>query len=137
VLDDAGIERVLRATSRIAVIGASSDPGRPSNGVFRDLVARGYDCVPINPAEAEVHGLTAYPTLADAVSATGRFELIDVFRRPGLCSPHAHEAVVAGASVFWLQLGVVDWEAARIAHAGGLAVVMDRCTSIELRRISG
>ena len=103
--------------------------------MFRYLIEHGFDCVPINPNEREVLGVTAFATLAGAVAATGPFELVDVFRRPGLCSPHAREAVAAGARCLWLQLGVVDWEAARIAHDGGLEVVMDRCTAIEWRRI--
>jgi predicted CoA-binding protein len=118
------------------VVGASSDPSRPSFDVFRYLVDRGFDCVPINPNEHEVAGIAAFATLADAVDATGPFELVDVFRRPELCPPHAREAVTAGARCYWLQLGVVSWEAAAIAHAGGLAVVMDRCTKIEWRRIA-
>ena len=137
VLDDAGIERVLRATRRIAVIGASGDRSRPSCGVFRDLLAEGFECVPVNPHVRAVMGVPAFPTLAEAVAATGPFEMVDVFRRSELCVPHAHEAVAAGARVLWLQLGVANWEAARIAHEGGLEVVMDRCTAIEWRRIGG
>jgi predicted CoA-binding protein len=119
------------------VVGASSDPGRPSYDVFRYLVGEGFDCVPVNPNEREVLGITAFRSIADAVSATGPFELIDVFRRSELCVPHAHEAVAAAAACLWLQLGVVNWEAARIAHEGGLSVVMDRCTKIEWRRLAG
>jgi len=92
--------------------------------------------VPVNPNEREVAGIRAFPTLADAVAATGRFDLIDVFRRPEFCPAHASEAVAAGARSLWLQLGVVSWEAARIAHEGGLTVVMDRCTKIEWRRLA-
>ena len=128
---------MLRATRRIAVIGASSDPTRPSHGVLRTLVGLGLDCVPVNPNEREVLGLAAYPDLAAAVAATGPVDMVDVFRRSDLCVPHAVEAVAAGASVLWLQLGVINWEAARIARAGGLEVVMDRCTAIEWRRIGG
>ena len=117
------------------MIGASSDPARPSYGVFGTLVRHGFDCVPINPNEGEVQGVPAFASLAEAVAATGPFDLVDVFRRPELCVPHAHEAVAAGASCLWLQLGVVNWEAARIAHDAGLEVVMDRCTAIELARI--
>ncbi|HUQ79369.1 MAG TPA: CoA-binding protein [Patescibacteria group bacterium] len=135
VLDDEGIAEVLRSTRRIAVVGASANPWRPSHGVFETLVRAGYDCVPINPNEPDVLGVRTYPTLADAVAATGAFELIDVFRRSELCEPHAREAVAAGASCLWLQLGVANWEAARIAAEAGLSVVMDRCTAIELRRI--
>ena len=137
MLDDAGIERVLRATRRIAVVGASADPGRPSFGVFRTLVSAGFECVPINPNRPEVLGIPAFGSLAEAVAATGPFDLVDVFRRAELCVPHAEEAVAAGARVLWLQLGIVNWEAARIANTGGLEVVMDRCTAIELRRIGG
>lgn len=125
---------MLRATRRIAVIGASSDPSRPSFDVFRSLVAAGFDCVPVNPYERDVAGIPSFPALAEAVAATGPFELIDVFRRPEFCPGHAREAVEAGATCLWLQLGVVSWEAARIAHDGGLQVVMDRCTKIEWRR---
>ena len=131
------MERVLRATRRIAVIGASSDPDRPSYGVFGSLIRHGYDCVPVNPKEREVLGVPAFATLAEAVTATGPFELVDVFRRSDQCVPHAREAVAAGARCLWLQLGVVSWAAARIAHDGGLEVVMDRCTAIEWRRLVG
>lgn len=135
LLDDDGIERVLRETRRIAVVGASSNPGRPSFGVFRTLVRAGYDCVPVNPRETEVQGIRAWPALGAAVDATGPVDLVDVFRRSELCPEHAREAVAVGARCLWLQLGVVSWEAAEIAAAGGLSVVMDRCTAIELRRI--
>jgi predicted CoA-binding protein len=135
VLDDAAIGDVMRTTHRIAVVGASSNEARPSFGVFRYLVHQGFDCVPVNPAERSVLGVPAFRTLREAVAATGPFDLVDVFRRSELCEPHAREAVEIGARCLWLQLGVVNWEAARIAHDGGLAVVMDRCTAIEHRRI--
>jgi len=135
VLDDAGIARVLRATRRIAVVGASSDRGRPSHAVFRYLVQQGFECVPVNPNERDVLGVPAFRTLAEAVAASGPFEMVDVFRRSELCVPHAHEAVAAGSRCLWLQQGVVNWEAARIAHDAGLEVVMDRCTAIEWRRL--
>ncbi len=137
LLDDAGIEVVLRATRRIAVIGASSDPGRPSFGVFRYLLDNDFDCVPVNPNERDVLGVRAFETLAAAVEATGPFDMVDVFRRSELCVPHAKEAVEAGASCLWLQLGVVNWEAAAIGANAGLSVVMDRCTAIEWRRLAG
>ena len=135
VLDDAGIGVVLRATRRIAIVGASSDAARPSFSVFRYLLNQGLDCVPVNPNERSVLGIPAFRTIADAVDATGPFDMVDVFRRSELCVPHAEEAVAAGATCFWLQLGVLNWEAARVAAAGGLSVVMDRCTAIEWRRL--
>jgi len=134
-LDDAGIVDLLRTSRRIAVVGASADPGRPSHGVFRYLLEQGYDCVPINPNVPEVLGVPSFPSVAAAVVATGPFDIVDVFRRAELCPAHAREAVEVGARCLWLQLGVVSWEAARIASAAGLAVVMDRCTAIEVRRI--
>jgi len=135
LLDDAGIATLLADARRIAVIGASSRPGRPSLGVMRTLLAAGYDLVPVNPNERSVLGMEAYPDLASAVAATGPVDIVDVFRRAELCVPHAREAVAAGARCLWLQLGIVNLEAGQIAHAAGLSVVMDRCTAIEVRRV--
>lgn len=135
VLDSAAARDVLRRTRRIAIVGASSKPSRPSFGVFRYLLDNGYDCVPVNPQERDVLGIPAFATLGEAVEAGGPFDIVDVFRRSELCVPHAEEAVATGARCLWLQLGVLSWEAAGIAHAGGLAVVMDRCTAIEHRRV--
>src|SRR4029079_16088829 len=100
-------------------------------------VAAVFECGRTNPNCSDVLGVTAFGSLAEAVAATGPFDMIDVFRRPELCVAHAAEAVAVGARVLWLQLGIVNWEAARIAHDGGLEVVMDRCTAIEVRRIGG
>ena len=137
VLDDEGIETVLRSTRRIAVVGASDDESRPSFTVFRYLLHHGFDCVPINPNVRSVMGVSAFRSLPEAVASTGPFDLVDVFRRSELCVPHAREAVDAGARCLWLQLGVINWDAAGIAREAGLAVVMDRCTAIEWRRIVG
>jgi predicted CoA-binding protein len=134
LLDDAGIADLLRSSRRIAVVGASSNPARPSFGVFRTLLAEGYECVPVNPNEAAVLGVPAVASLAEA-AAGGRIDIVDVFRRAELTEEIARDAVAVGARALWLQLGVVNWESARIAAAGGLAVVMDRCTAIELRRM--
>jgi predicted CoA-binding protein len=135
LLDDAAIADLLRKARRIAVVGASSNPARPSNGVFRTLLAAGYECIPVNPNEAEVQGVPSVATLADA-AAGGRIDMVDVFRRPDQTEPIARDAVAIGAGAFWLQLGVINWASARIAAEGGLAVVMDRCTAIELRRMA-
>lgn len=135
VAGDTEIEAILLSARRIAIVGASSKPSRPSFGVFRYLLDSGYECVPVNPQEREVFGIPAFPTLGEGVAAGGPFDIVDVFRRSELCVPHAEEAVATGAGCLWLQLGVVNWEAAKVAHAGGLAVVMDRCTAIEHRRI--
>lgn len=135
VLDDAAIAELLRTTRRIAIVGASPRPGRPSNGVMAVLLAAGYECLPINPNAREVLGRPAYPTVAAAAAAAGPIDIVDVFRRSDALVDHAREAVAVGARCLWLQYGLVDWEAARIAHAGGLGVVMDRCTAVEVRRL--
>jgi predicted CoA-binding protein len=134
LLDDAGIAELLISARRIAVVGASSNPTRPSYGVFRTLVAAGYDCVPVNPNETDVAGVPAVATLAEA-AAGGPIDIVDVFRRSELTEEVARDAVAIGARALWLQLGVVNLEAARIASGGGLAVVMDRCTAIDVRRL--
>ena len=136
LLDDAGVRALLRSGPRIAIVGASSNPGRPSHGVMQSLRRAGYDIVPVNPREQLIEGLTCYPTVGAAVDATGPVDIVDVFRRPDLCVEHAREAVEVGARCLWLQLGIANAEAARIAHEAGLAVVMDRCTIIEHRRLA-
>jgi hypothetical protein len=128
------LEALARAR-RIAIVGASPDEGRPSHGVMRYLLGQGYDCVPVNPNAGEVLGVPAFATLEDAVAATGRFDIVDVFRRSEHAAGVARSAVATGAGTLWLQLGVVSWEAARIAHDGGLVVVMDHCTAIDHRRL--
>ncbi len=135
LLDDIAVGELLRGRLRVAVVGASDAPGRPSRDVFLALLRAGIDAVPVTPRYAQVGGVVAYPDLAAAVAATGRFDIVDVFRRPEECPAHAAEAVAAGARVLWLQLGIVSWAAARIADAGGLGVVMDRCLSVELGRL--
>jgi predicted CoA-binding protein len=120
---------------RIAVVGASPTPGRPSYGVMRYLLAQGYDCVPINPNASEVLGRAAFPTLEEAVAAGGPFDIVDVFRRSDTVADVARSAVATGSGALWMQLGVVNWEAAAIAHEAGLPVVMDRCTKIEHGRL--
>ncbi|MET1231854.1 MAG: CoA-binding protein [Candidatus Limnocylindrales bacterium] len=137
VLDEAGALDVLGAARRIAVVGASPDPYRPSHSVMRYLQAQGYECVPVNPNARDVLGIQAFGNLEEAVIASGPFDIVDVFRRSELTVPIGEAAVATGCHALWLQLGVVNWEAARIAHDGGLAVVMDRCTAIDHRKLRG
>jgi len=135
VLDSAASAELLARARRIAMVGASPNSARPSHGVMSYLMDHGYEVVPINPNADEVLGERAYPTLEAAVTATGPFDIVDVFRRPEHASEIARSAVATGSGALWLQLGVVNWEAAQIAHDAGLPVVMDRCTAIEHRRI--
>ena len=122
---------LLGRARRIAIVGASPDPDRPSYGVMAYLMAAGYECVPVNPSVAEVLGRPAFPDVVAASRATGRFDIVDVFRRADAAPEVARQAVDAGAGALWLQLGVISWEAARIAAEAGLPVVMDRCAKIE------
>ena len=126
---------LLGRSRRIAMVGASANPMRPSHGVMEYLMDAGYEVVPINPNVDSVLGQRAFATLEEAVAATGPFDVVDVFRKPEHTTDVARSAVATGARALWLQLGVVNWEAAQIAHDGGLAVVMDRCTAIEHRRL--
>jgi len=136
LLDASGAMEVLRTASRIAVVGASSHPWRPSNSVMRYLLGQGYECVPITPVRDEVLGQACYDTLEEAAAATGGpFDLVDVFRRPEHVPDIARSAVALGCGTLWLQQGVVSWEAARIAHEGGLTVAMDRCSAAEHRHL--
>jgi len=130
--DDAAIRDLLLGTRRIAVVGASDRPDRPSHGVFRFLLDRGYAAVPVNPALAgrPIHGVAAVATLAEAAP----LDLVDIFRRSAEAGPVVDEAIRLGARAVWLQLGVDEAAAAR-ARAAGLAVVMDRCPAIEWRRL--
>ena len=117
------------------MVGASPNPARPSHGVLEYLLSQGYEIVPINPNVDEVLGIRAFPTLEEAAAECGRFDIVDVFRRPEHTPDIARSAVATGAGALWMQLGVVNWEAAQIASEAGLPVVMDRCTAIEHRRI--
>jgi predicted CoA-binding protein len=137
LLDDAAIRELLASRPRIALVGASDRPGRPAFGVMKALLGFGYDVVPVNPGADRIQGLPCYPTVVDAVAATGPIQLVDVFRRAELCEDHARDAVAAGARCLWLQLGIASKRAGRLAHDAGLDVVMDRCTLIEHRRLLG
>lgn len=135
LLEGGAPAELLGRARRIAIVGASPSPERPSYGVMRYLLGQGYECVPINPNAGEVLGRPAFPTLEEAAAQGGAFDIVDVFRRSDAVEEVARSAVATGAGALWLQLGVVNWEAARIAHAAGLPVVMDRCTTIEHRRL--
>jgi uncharacterized protein len=137
LLDADGALELLRRSHRIAMVGASANSRRPSHGVMRYLLHHGYEVVPVNPTTREVQGMRSFRTLEEAVADGGRFDIVDVFRRPEHTPAIAHSAVATGAGALWLQLGVVNWEAARIAHDAGLAVVMDRCTAMDHRRLHG
>ena len=121
------IRNLLAAAATIAVVGASSNPERPSNGIMRKLKSAGYRVIPVNPNETEVLGERAYPSLLDVPE---RIDIVDVFRRAEYTPAIADDAVKVGAKALWLQSGVTNEEAASRAAAGGLTVVMDACIGV-------
>ncbi|MEZ0233342.1 MAG: CoA-binding protein [Actinomycetota bacterium] len=119
--------RILLGEARtIAVVGLSSRPGRPSLDVAAYLQQRGYRIVPVNPRETEVLGERAYPSLRD-IPEDLAIDVVDVFRRAEDTPPIASDAVAIGAKVLWLQDGIVNEEAYRIATEAGLEVIMGVC----------
>ena len=125
-------EEILADTTTIALVGASPNPARPSHGVMRYLLEQGFRVIPVRPAVREVLGVPCVPSLADVEVP---IDLVDVFRRAEACPSVAREAVEAGATALWLQLGLVSPEARRIAEQGGLEYVEDECTAIVHRRM--
>lgn len=132
-LDDDAIRRVLTETRRIAVVGASAREARPSFGVARFLVARGYTVIPVNPGLAgqTLHGQSVVADLAAAVA----LDMVDIFRNANDVAPVVDEAIRLQARTVWMQLGVVNEDAATRARDAGLTVVMDRCPVIEWARL--
>jgi predicted CoA-binding protein len=132
--DLAVIERLVRESRTVAVVGLSDNPGRPSFGVARYLAKAGLTVYPVNPALTTWQGLPAYATLADV---PGHIDIVDVFRRPEHVQAIAEDAVTVGADALWLQLGVISETAATAAAEAGLDVVMDRCLAVEHREVVG
>jgi predicted CoA-binding protein len=131
---DAELRAFLEAKPVIAMVGASSRPGRPSNDVMRGLLDAGYDVIPVNPMESSVHGI---PTVPDLRSLPRQAHLVDVFRRAEHLPAIAREAADIGAQMLWLQLGLISEEAAQIAHDEGMLFVMNRCLIVEHHRLFG
>ena len=132
-LSDAEVGRVLQETSRIALVGASNRPDRPSHGVMRFLLGRGWTVVPVNPGLAG-QTLLGQPVVASLAEA-GPLDMVDIFRASDQAGAVVDEAIQLGARSVWLQLGVIDQAAADRARAAGLTVVMDRCPAIEAPRL--
>ncbi|WJH33174.1 CoA-binding protein [Paenibacillus sp. CC-CFT747] len=122
------IKEMLRDAGNIAVVGLSDNPERVSHMVAAAMQTRGYRIIPVNPNAGEILGEKSYPSLSDIPEP---IDIVNVFRRSEQVVPIAEEAVKIGAKVFWLQQGIVNEEAARIASEGGLEVIMDRCIKVE------
>jgi uncharacterized protein len=129
------IRQLLTDTRTIALVGASDRPDRPSYGVMRVLQDWGYRVLPVNPqiTGEHVHGEYVWRELAQIGEP---IDLVDIFRRPQAAGDAVDEAIAIGARAVWLQIGVINHEAAARAEAAGLKVVMDRCPAIDLPRLS-
>ena len=127
--DDADVAaEILRRFHRVAVVGISADPTRPSHEVASYLRDAGYEILPINPTLANWEGRPCFP---DLHAAPPPVELVDIFRRSELAGAAVDEAITVGARAVWMQIGVIDHAAAARARAAGLLVVMDRCMLTE------
>ncbi len=117
-------KRIFEECKTIAVVGLSSNPFRPSNGVASFMIKKGFRVIPVNPYETEVFGEKSF---ADLPSVGETIDLVDIFRRSEEAGSAVDEAIKIGARAVWLQEGVIDTEAAKRAENAGLLVVMDRC----------
>ena len=122
------IRRILLDSKSIAVVGLSPKPHRPSHQVALYLMEAGYTIIPVNPGHDELLGLPCYPSLR---AIPLQVDMVDIFRRPEAILAVVEDAVAIGARFIWMQEGIVNEEAAAIAKAAGLSVVMDRCTKID------
>ena len=131
---DEDIAELLTNARTIAVVGASDRPSRPSYGVMRFLQDQGYRVLPVNPQITGEHVLGEF--VWRELSQIGLpIDIVDIFRRPIAAGEAIDEAIAVGAKAVWLQLGIVNEEAAARAEAAGLKVVMDRCTKSEIMRL--
>ncbi|MBO9375760.1 CoA-binding protein [Sphingomonas histidinilytica] len=131
---DQDIADLLRSAKTIAMVGASDRPDRPSHGVMRFLLSRGYDVIPVNPqlAGQRIHDR---PVLASIEEIRAPIDIVDIFRNSTAAGPVIDAAIAAGAKAVWTQLGVFNDEAVARAEAAGLKAVVNRCPAIEIPRL--
>jgi len=132
--DDAEIKALLEGARTIALVGASDRPDRPSYRVMAMLQDHGYRVIPVNPqiTGEHLHGEFVFRELAQIGEP---IDIVDIFRRPIAAGEAVDEAIAVGAKAVWMQLGVINEDAAARAEAAGLKVVMDRCPAIEIPRL--
>ena len=131
---DDDIANLLRSARTIALVGASDRPDRPSNRVMAALQRHGYRVIPVNPqiTGEHIHGEFVFRELAQLGDP---IDIVDIFRRPEAAGEAVDQAIAIGAKAVWMQLGVVNHDAAARAEAAGLQVVMDRCPAIDIPRL--
>jgi uncharacterized protein len=132
--DPLTIQRVIHGAKTIAIVGLSRNPLRASYFVGFYLRRHGYRVIPVNPREPEVFGEKSFGSLIDVPVSV---DIVNVFRAPEALPEIAREAVAIGATSLWCQFSVINEEGARIAEAGGLSVIMDRCIKVEHARYVG
>ena len=124
---------LMRSAETIAVVGVSARPDRASYEVAEYLIEAGYEVYLVNPRETEILGKKVYDRVQDLPKSV---DIVDIFRKPADVLPVVEDAIEASAGAIWMQLEIVNQEAAELAQASGLEVVMDRCTKIEHRKNS-
>jgi predicted CoA-binding protein len=128
------LRRILAESKTIAVVGLSDKWHRPSNFAAKYLKDHGYKIIPVNPGQKEILGEKCYPSLLDIPE---KVDVVDIFRKPEDVPPIVEDAIKIGAKVIWMQIGVINEEAAKRARDAGLEVVMNRCMKIEHARLFG
>jgi predicted CoA-binding protein len=128
------LKRILQTTHSIAMVGLSDKWHRPSYFVAKYLLDRGYKVIPVNPGHQQILGQKCYPTLEDIPD---KVDMVDLFQRPDRVMPFVESAIDMNVRFVWMQLGIVNEEAAAKARAQGIEVVMDRCPKIEYARLFG
>ena len=132
--DSNQIKKILRENKTLAVVGLSANEMRPSYFASKYMQDHGYRIIPVNPRYDEILGEKCYP---DLTSIPEPVDIVDLFQRADRVMPFVEQAIEIGAKVIWMQLGVVNEEAAAVARDAGLDVVMDRCVKIEYARLFG
>ncbi len=133
-MTDDFLKEILCSVKSIALVGASKNPHRPSHKVMKFLIGQGYDLYPVNPglAGSGLMGRKVYAGLSDIPAD---IDMVDIFRAPDTVGPIVDDAIKKGVGVIWMQLGVINEEAAEKAGQAGLKVVMDHCPAIEIPRL--
>ena len=133
-MNEAEIKAILESVHTIAIVGFSTNPQRPGYYVSEYMMHKGYRVIPVNPLINEVLGQKAYP---DLLAVPDKVDMVQIFCPPAEVPAIVEQAIKIGAKVVWMQLGATNRDAAAVAQAAGLLVVMDKCTMIEYKRLIG